>query len=198
MIARARWSQLLGACSLVIGCGAANVNSGEGFTTTWQDDGGKSIALVEQQLHALPLSANARVAVGVTETGLVGVTLNGAGHWTYSGRIQSMPAIAGKLVVVSAGDRIVALDANSGSPVWSIANRGLGLRGAANDGTSTALVLADARRSLFLAVSSSGAALGSVATDTPLGVPAARGGIAFVPWSNEYVSALEMSNALDF
>ncbi len=60
--------------------------------------------------------------------------------------------------------------------------------------TTTALVLADSRKSLFLAVSSSGSALGSVQTDTPLGIPAARGGVAFVPWSNQYVSALDMAS----
>jgi len=183
---------VLSAGSLVLGCSAGNANSGRGFSTSWQNDGGQSIASVEQRLRGLPLVPNARVAVGVTDEGLVLATLNGGAHWTHAGRSASLPFIAGNLVVVAEGDQTLALDAISGKKLWSIDNHGLGLRGAANDGTSTALVLAGPKMSRFLAISPSGATLSSIETETPLGVPAARGGIAFVPWSNQYVSALNM------
>ncbi|HEY4159411.1 MAG TPA: PQQ-binding-like beta-propeller repeat protein, partial [Polyangiaceae bacterium] len=183
---------VLGSCALLLACGASSTNLGKAFGTTWQDDSGRSIAAVEQRLRGLPLVPNARVAVGITDTGLVGATLDGKAHWTHTGVSASLPVIAGNLVIVAEGDQILALDANTGQRVWSVSNRGLGLRGAGNDGTSTALVLADARKSLVLAVSATGSALGSVETETPLGVPAARGGFAFVPWSNQYVSALDM------
>ena len=183
---------LAGASTLLAGCGAANGYSG--FSTNWQNDNGRSIANIEQRLRPLPLAANARVVVGVNDTGLVAVSLDGKAHWAHAGKPSSLPVIAGNLVIVGEADRIVALDASTGRKVWSIGNRGLGLRGAGNDGTSTALVLADSRKSLFLAVSSNGTALGSAQTETPLGVPAARGGVAFVPWSNQYVSALDMSS----
>jgi outer membrane protein assembly factor BamB len=183
---------VLSAGSLVLGCSAGNANSGRGFSTTWQNDGGQSIASVEQRLRGLPLVPNARVAVGVTDDGLVGATLNGATRWTHAGRSTSRPFIAGNLVVVAEGDQTLALDAMSGKKLWAIDNHGLGLRGAANDGTSSALVLAGPQKSLFLAISPSGATLSSLETETALGVPAARGGVAFVPWSNQYVSALNM------
>jgi outer membrane protein assembly factor BamB len=183
---------LLSVGSLGVGCSAGNANSGRGFSTTWQNDGGQSIASVEQQLRGLPLVPNARVAVGVTAEGLVGATLNGSAHWTHAGPSASVPFIAGNLVVVAESGEILALDAMTGKKRWSVDNHGLGLRGAANDGTSTALVLAGPKKSLFLAISPSGATLSSIETETPLGVPAARGGIAFVPWSNQYVSALNM------
>ncbi|MEI9937149.1 MAG: PQQ-binding-like beta-propeller repeat protein [Pseudomonadota bacterium] len=179
----------------LVGCGAAGVNSNsKALDPDWQNDSGASIAQVEQRLHALPLVGNARVAVGVSDAGLVGVTLDGKSHWTHSGHPTSAPIIAGPLVIFSEGDQVVALDANSGAGAWSIASRGLSLRGAANDGTSTALVLADSHKSLFLGVSASGGALGSTETEAALGVPAARGGLAFVPWSNQYVSALDIKS----
>ncbi len=179
----------------LVACGAASINSNsQGLDPDWQNDSGASIAQVEQRLHALPLVANARVAVGVSDSGLVGATLDGKSHWTRAGRPTSAPLIAGPLVIFSEGDRIIALDANSGAEAWSIANRGLGLRGAANYGTSSALVLTDAHKSLFLGVSASGSTLGSTETDAALGVPAARGGLAFVPWGNQYVSALEIKS----
>jgi len=188
-------SVLAPAALCLIGCGAASVNSSsKALDPDWQNDSGASIAQIEQRLHALPLVANARVAVGVSDAGLVAVTLDGKSRWKYAGRPTSAPIIAGPLVIFSEADRLIALDANSGASAWSIANRGLTLRGAANDGTSSALVLADAHKSLFLGVSASGSTLGSTETKAALGVPAARGGLAFVPWSSQYVSALDINS----
>ena len=179
----------------LLGCGASSINaSSQGLDPDWQNDSGASIAKVEQRLHGLPLVPNARVAVGVSESGLVGATLDGKSKWSHAGHPSSAPIIAGPLVIFSEGDQIVALDANSGAAAWSIGNRGLALRGAANDGTSSALVLADAHKSLFLGVSASGGTLGSTESRAAFGTPAARGGLAFVPWSNQYVSALEINN----
>ncbi|HEX3852409.1 MAG TPA: PQQ-binding-like beta-propeller repeat protein [Polyangiaceae bacterium] len=187
---------LLSLAGLAAGCGAASVNSNssQSFNSDWQNDGGRSIAALEQRLHGLPVVPNARVVVGLTDTGLSGASLDGKSHWVHAGKETSPPMIAGNLVIVAEGDQVVALDASSGSKVWSIGNRGLALRGAANDGTSTVLVLADTHKSLFLGVSASGSALGSAETSVALGVPAARGGIGFVPWSNQYVSALDIKS----
>lgn len=180
--------------ALLAGCGAANVNSSTGFAADWQNDAGVSIAKLEQRLHALPLVPNARVAVGVNDAGLVGASLGSKSHWAYAGHPSTAPFIAGNLVIFGEGEHVVALDASSGAKAWSIASRGLTLRGAANDGTSSALVLGDAHKSLFLGVSASGSGLGSAETEATLGRPAARGGIAFVPWSNQYVSALDIKS----
>jgi outer membrane protein assembly factor BamB len=194
MILRLSVSVLLPAALCVVGCGAAAVNGNRSLDPDWQNDSGASIAQVEQRLRGLPLVANARVAVGVSDAGLVGGSLDTKSHWTHGGRPTSAPIVAGPLVIFSEGDQIVALDALSGAPAWSIGNRGLSLRGAANDGTSTALVLADSHKSVFLGISRQGGALGSVESKADLGVPAARGGLAFVPWSNQYVSALEIDS----
>src|SRR6185369_6424597 len=176
----------------LVGCGAASVNSSsKALDPDWQNDAGASIAQVEQRLHSLPRVANARVAVGVSDAGLLASSLDGKSRWTYSGHPTSAPLIAGALVIFSEGDQIVALDAATGSKSWSIGNRGLSLRGAANDGSLSALVLADSHKSLFLGVSRAGTTLGSVESKADLGVPAARGGVAFVPWSSQYVSALD-------
>jgi outer membrane protein assembly factor BamB len=176
------------------GCGAASVHSSTGFESDWQNDNGTSIANVEQRLRPQPLVANARLVVGVNDAGLVAATLDGKSHWTRPARLSSAPIIAGNLVIFSEGDQIVALEARTGTQAWSIGNRGLGLRGAASDGRSSALVLADAHKSLFLGVSAGGTALGSAQSQALLGTPAARGGIAFIPWDNQYVSALDIES----
>ena len=180
--------------ALCAGCGASNVNSSKSFNTEWQNDNGQSIASVEQRLRGLPLVPNARVVVGLNDAGLVAATLDGKSHWSHAAHPSSAPIIAGNLLIYGEGDRVVALDALTGVGVWSIGNRGRQLRGAANDGTSSALVLVDTHSSLFLGVSANGSALGSAQTDSDLGMPAARGGVAFVPWNNQYVSALDMKS----
>ena len=182
------------ALGVSVGCSAATVNSSTAFARDWQNDSGTSIAAVVQRLRGQPLVPNARVVVGLTEAGLVGVPLDGGSRWAYASKPSSVPSIAGNLVIFSEGDHVVALQASSGAKAWSIDSQGLLLRGAANDGTTSALVLADAHQSQFVAVSASGGRLGSAQTEAALGMPAARGGIAFVPWSEQYVSALELTS----
>lgn len=191
----------LSAWFAAMGCGGASVNSSvnasKTFDPEWQNDNGQSIANVEQQLRSQPLVANARVVVGVNESGLVGATLDGKAHWTHPARPTSAPIIAGNLVLYSEGDQVVALRANSGEKAWGIDRRGLLLHGAASDGTSSALLLMDEHKSVFLGVSASGSTLGSAETHVALGMPAARAGIAFVPWSNQYVSALDIQSGAE-
>src|SRR3954454_24002406 len=103
-------SVLTAAALSLVGCGAASVNSSsKALDPDWQNDSGASIAQLEQRLHALPLVANARVAVGVSDTGLVGSTLDGNSRWAHAGRPTSAPIIAGPLLIFSEGDQIVAL-----------------------------------------------------------------------------------------
>ncbi|MET0793366.1 MAG: PQQ-binding-like beta-propeller repeat protein, partial [Polyangiaceae bacterium] len=178
----------------IAGCGASNVNSTKGFSSDWQNDNGQSIANVEQRLRGLPLVPNARIVVGLNDAGLVAATLNGKARWAHTAHPSTAPIIAGNLVIYGEGEQVVALDARTGAPAWSIDSHGRTLRGAANDGTSSALVLTDTHSSLFLGVSATGAALGSAQTTSDLGMPAARGGIGFVPWNNQYVSALDLKS----
>src|SRR6187551_1520122 len=94
----------------LVACSAATVNSSsKALDPDWQNDSGASIAQVEQRLRALPLVANARVAVGVSDTGLVGATLDGKSRWTHAAQPTSAPIIAGPFVIYSEGARVVAL-----------------------------------------------------------------------------------------
>jgi len=184
---------LLGLACAAAGCGANAANSGSAFNTSWQNDSGRSISALEARLRPLPPAPNAALAVAVADDGLHGLSLDGKAHWFHPGQPKSLPFIAGRLVIDAEGDEIVALDGTTGAKVWSTASRGLALRGAASDGTRSALVLANGEHSLFLGISGSGATLCSIDSKATLGVPAARGGVAFVPWSNQYVSAIELS-----
>src|SRR4051812_22959780 len=116
----------LAPAALLLGCSAASVNSsGQAFDSEWQTDSGASIAQLEQRLRALPRVANARVAVGVSDSGLQAASLDGKSHWAYAGKPSSAPIVAGPLVIFAEGEQIVALEASTGSKAWSIGSGGL-------------------------------------------------------------------------
>ncbi|HEY2408577.1 MAG TPA: PQQ-binding-like beta-propeller repeat protein [Polyangiaceae bacterium] len=184
-------------CLAVNGCAAARARGDDVFSTNWQDDHGASIGQLEARLQAAPKTPNASVAVGLTERGLLAVTLDTGARWSHAAALGSLPQIAGPLVIVAEGDQIVALDAQSGNKAWSVASGGLRLRGAANDGERSVLVLAGPDTYRVIGVSKSGSVLSTLESATPLGHPAVRGGIAFVPWSHQYVSAIELDSGRD-
>ena len=180
-----------------LGCSAATTNGTAAFSPNWQNDGGKSIKAVYARVSSAALPAGAAVAVGVTKSGLVGVGLDGSGRWTAAGRPDSQPAIAGDLVVYTTGGQLVALDAKSGKQLWSVPAEGRVLRGAGDDGSVTVASLGQPSGggSLLLAVGRNGDVQRKLeAQAVEIGVPGVQGGVAFVPWSSQYVSAVDISS----
>lgn len=188
----------LAAAALVSACsGATGGGSGTPlFAPEWQNDGGKSIAAVYAKVGKTAVPAGAGVAVGVTAKGLVGIGLDGSGRWSHAALVDARPAIAGDVVVASGGDSLFALDARSGKELWRVPSRGRALRGAGDDGTTTVASLGNPSGggSLLLAVTRTGKVVLDAEPDVEIGVPAVQGGVAFVPWGNQYVSALEIAS----
>src|SRR5690606_37601195 len=181
--------------ALLCAC-ASSTAVGPSFNTDWQNDAGASIAAVEQKLRGTPPPPTVNVAVGLTADALLGVPLDGGTPWKHPKTSDSPPVIAGDLVVFSSGGELFALDARTGERRWKIGVAGYRLRGAGDDGTVTVATLGqpDGARSLFVTVSRKGSVLEHQQTTHPLGRPAAQGGVAFVPWSGQYVSAIDMEN----
>ena len=182
---------------LAAACSPAITNSSTAFSPDWQNDGGKSIQAVYGKVSGATLGPGAAVAVGVTKDGLVGVGLDGSGKWKAPGRPDSQPAIAGDIVVATTGGNLVGLDAKSGKQLWSVPAEGRVLRGAGDDGATTVATLGQpgGGGSLLLAVSRDGSVRRRVEPQSvELGVPAAQGDVAFVPWSSQYVSAVDLGS----
>lgn len=188
------------ACTLLLlsaGCGG-NIVQGTGspFSETWQSDQGKSIAALEARLRGSASPAAAPVAVGVNDSGLYGVSLPAGTRWTHAASIDTLPVVAGQVVVASGDGKLFALDAKSGKQLWSIDVPGRKLRGAGDDGTYTVAVVAadNQRRSRFVAVTRDGSVVRNIEATIDLGYPAVKGGVAFIPWSNQYVSAIDLKS----
>lgn len=164
------------------------------FSTDWLDDQGKSIAAVQARLGGARPTATADVAVavaGAKNDKLIGAPLAGGAPWTFQHALDARPIIAGSVVVGSGGNEIFALDAATGKKLWARPSGGVALLGAGDDGATTAVTLARGAGSTILVVSRDGSVKRQIDTDKQIGDPAVLGGIVFVPWQNQYVSAID-------
>lgn len=176
-------------------CSGAASQAGRVFTANWQNDGGKGIAAVHAAVGSAPLAPGPGLAVGVTKSGLSAALLDGKGSWKYAGKVDALPTISGDVVVLTTGGEVVALDARTGAKLWSVSSQGRSLRGAGDDGSTTVVSLGapGGGRSLLLAVVRDGKVTLKLEPEPEIGTPAIQGGIAFVPWSNQYVSAVDVA-----
>jgi hypothetical protein len=178
---------------LLAGCASAPKSSG--LFEPGQSDSGIGIAKVEERLRNVAHAPPVAVAVGVTADGLVGASVPGGKPWRHPGVVSSLPDVTVSGVVVgTARGRAFALDGKTGAPLFELSTDGLLLRGAADDGRFTLLSLgkegSDASR--LVAVERGGSVVLDVETDFALGRPAVVGGVAFVPWRGQYVSAIDL------
>jgi outer membrane protein assembly factor BamB len=181
--------------ALLTACGADIVKGvGAPFSETWQSDQGKSIAALEQRLRGAKAPSAASVAVGVTDNGIFGVSIRAGKRWTHGGTADTVPIVAGELVVASNAGKLFALEASTGRELWSIPIDNRKLRGAGDDGAITVAVVAGENpgKSRFVAVTRAGEIIRSLDSTIDLGFPAVKAGIGFIPWSNQYVSAVDL------
>lgn len=190
----------LGLCGLALailaGCGGGGGVSGNVFAPGWESDAGESIARVEARLRGAPRPPDASVVVGVTADGLVGSELPSGRVWHRAGAVDVVPSVAPDgVVIATGGGRAFALDGKSGQPLWSVEVGPFVLRGAADDGKFSVLSLGKPRinTSRFIAVDRSGRVVLDLSSETELGRPAIRAGVAFVPWGGQYVSAIDVT-----
>lgn len=177
------------------GCGGTN-GPGPAFARDWQNDDGKSIAAVEARVGHTELPSGRGMAVGISNKGLVARGLDGNGKWSWRGTVDSRPTIAGDLIVFTTAGKLVALDGATGKEIWSSPVGDKRLRGAGDDGhvTAASLESPSGGGSLLVAIERSGRVARKWSPEPDIGVPAVIGDVVFVPWGNQYVSALEIGS----
>ena len=192
-------TQALGAAAILASVFAQGCAGDSGrlktFSTDWLDDQGKSISEVQARLRgARPgVSTDLVVSVAGNNDKIIGTPLGSGSQWTATHALDSRPIIAGGVVVVSGGKEVAAYDAASGKKLWGRPTGGLPLLGAGDDGNITAVSLARGGGSTLLIVGRDGSVKRQIETDKAIGDPAVVAGIVFVPWANQYVSAIDAS-----
>jgi outer membrane protein assembly factor BamB len=185
---------------VVVACsGSTTAKGGAPFSEAWKPDQGRSIAALEERLRAQPALEPTPVVIGVGATELTGMTLDGRKRFRHPGGADTLPWIAGSLVIASDAGAVYAVDVLSGRQLWSLPTEGRKLRGAGDDGRTSVLVLAGENpgKSRFLAVTRAGEIKLQIDSTVELGVPAARGGIGFLPWGDQYVSAVDLNTGVE-
>lgn len=199
---RSTLSRLVGLTTLTLSLGAATMAcAGDAsrpslFSTNWLDDQGKSIDEVRAKLHGAKPAGNADLVVAVAgprADKLIGAPLNGGANWTFEHALDARPIIAGGVVVGSGAGEVFALDATTGKKMWARPTGGAQLLGAGDDGAATVVTLARGTGSAMLVVGRDGAVKRQLETDKLLGDPAIVAGVVFVPWQNQYVSAIDVT-----
>ncbi len=151
---------------------------------------------MQKRLAGKQLPPGAPVAVGVTKSGLVGIGLDGSGRWQHAVKLDARPAVAGQVVVATGGGQVFALDAKSGKQLWSFSDEGHPLVGAGDDGKTTVVSLGGMNTpgSLVYAIDHSGHVKRRLQPKPAIGQPAVIDGVAFLPWADQYVSAVDLSS----
>lgn len=181
--------------SLLIACGAGQTRIGDVFNTEWQNDGGKSIGVVQSKLANQPIPKGADVAIGIVDKGLVGVALDSGKTWAFSHAIEARPLIAGDVVVGTGGGEMFALEAETGRKLWTRPTPGQ-IRGAGDDGKTTLVSLEPSSHSagMLIAVSRDGTVVRQLEANVPIGSPAVVANLAFIPWQNQYVTVYDLTS----
>src|SRR5690606_6516907 len=183
-----------GLLALLTACSGARHGFEQAFTKRWQSDHGYSATQLYERLKEQQPSAGTQVAVGVSTQGLVGKPLAQGPAWTYSGRVDTVPQVSGNVVAFTSGEQLVALDANSGRVLWKLDTGKRKLRGIGDDGTLSAVSLDDVKGTELgqvLLIGRDGNVKHRYELRAPIGVPAVHAGVAFVPWANQYVTAID-------
>ena len=179
---------------LLAGCGGAAT-----LSATFPDNRAEDLAAVLARVRAAGAPSRP-VAVGLAEDRLYAYDL-AAGRRLWEQAVaepRTAPHIAGDLVVLAEGARIVARRMSDGAVAFALPDENLSLVGAAGDGGDAAIVLSTGggvgARSRVLLVRD-GSIASQLALDAAAGVPEVRAGLAFVPWGNQNVSGIEIAGA---
>jgi outer membrane protein assembly factor BamB len=183
--------------SVLLACGGGQTHP-DLFSTNWTDDGGKSIEAVRRRIGAETPPPGVDVAVGVSPhlDALLGLPLGSGAPWKFAHALSARPVVVTSVVVGSGGGELFALDAATGRKLWARPTGGLELHGAGDDGAITVVTLASAtgKGSTLLAVTHDGSVVRQIESEEDLGTPAVLGKLAFVPWSSQYVSAIDLAD----
>ena len=181
----------------VVACGGGQTRT-DLFSPEWTNDNGAAITVLQAKLRGThpPPGANIVLGIGGRSNLIIGQPLGSGAKWTYAHDLDARPFVTGNVVVGSGGGELFALDATTGKKLWARGTGGLPVYGAGDDGQTTVITLtrAGGAGSTLLAVARDGTVVRQVESDRALGIPAAMGGYAFIPWDDQYVSVVDIAN----
>jgi hypothetical protein len=158
----------------------------------------ESLATLTARLPLALAPAPFAAVVAARASGLVGSALEPADRatsWQHDASLTEPPLLARQVLVYGEAARLVALDAATGSPLWSVRRSGERLNALADDGQLSVLLLSNARGDQrWLRVIDRGGRERSRLQAPELGSPALVAGTLLVPWGGRFVSAVDVGS----
>lgn len=195
----ASWLALAMTALLSASCGGAAA-----FNTRFPDNRDADVNGLIARLRAAPARADENVAVGISAAPKRLYAFDRTADrvlWQKPLDATSAPYLAGKSVVVQVGGEIQGYDLATGRRNFSFGVGDMGLRGADGDAGRVAVVVGSgqgtyARAEVLLV--EGGAIAWRREIDRQGGSPALVGDVVLVPWSSQYLSALDRTSGEEF
>jgi hypothetical protein len=187
---------LVGSLFLALASCGGNQSFEKSLDAMWQWDGGVEASQVQTAIADAQAVVTVPAAVGVTGRGLVGRTLPDGKLWTYEGAVDVLPSLVGDLVLFTGEGVLTALEVKTGIKKYAVKVNERRLEGAGYDGKYSILLLVDsddAREDQILVLGPRGEHVYSATAKARLGTPAAVGGVGLVPYSGQYIGALDLA-----
>jgi outer membrane protein assembly factor BamB len=190
-------------CALLLVLSGACASAPAAFGARFPDNVDHALTSMVQRVSAAPARNPLPIAVGVSSTNqLYAYDLAGRRVlWQAQSQPRFAPLLAGSLVVIQEGKRVVGLDLKTGVSRFQFDTAGMNLVGADGEGDAAVITLGSGQgtfakaRVVFI---SGGARAWTRELNFPVGVPALVGGVVLIPWSNQYLSGLEASSGNEF
>ena len=178
--------------ALAVGCGGG----ADAFRPTFPDNRSDALREIAARLAQAPAAQDRPVAVGLTEESLYAYDLE-AGTLLWEERVgepQSAPHVAGDVVILHEGGRIVGRRVSDGRRTFEVDDTHLSLIGAAGEGDLAAFVLSTTGgvgAASRVYVARGGSITAHADAEVAVGAPAVRGDLVIVPWGSQNVSFLD-------
>jgi outer membrane protein assembly factor BamB len=191
------------ALALAVGAAACS-GTPAAFGSKYPDNRDHDIELMLQRINAAPQRKPGTIAAGVTVAPVNLYAYDVAARkqlWQRPVQALSAPYLAGDAVVVQTNTAIVGFDLRTGAERFSVSRGAMTLKGADGEGGLVAFVIGQGQGT----IAKSEAILvegGSVRWRRPIdglvGVPAVVGNMVLVPWSTQFVSAIDAQSGEEF
>ena len=173
------------------------------FSTRYPDNVEDELTLLVQRLDAAPARNTPAIAVGVSESNKLYAydLLARKVLWEVPARPRYVPQLAGNVAVIQEGQRIIGLDLKSGTQSFQFDAGDMHLVGADGEGAVCVVALTAGQGTMAksrVALVSNGSRRWTRDLSSSVGVPAVAGNVVLVPWSNQYLSGLEVGNGDEF
>lgn len=169
------------------------------FSSRFPENRAKQVEALVARLAAAPAGSSEGIAIGVSPapTQLYAYDLRGRSVlWRHTAEVSYTPMLAGPRVVTQEGSQVVARDLKSGQTVFSLGTDGMTLNGAAGNGPHTAVVLTSGQGTLArgrVSLIQGSSTKWRHDFSSQAGVPAIVGDVVLVPWSTQFVTALDLN-----